>query len=187
MMDEANLRCFYCFLCWFYMLFVNCVNNSPSIFLCVLSYGLGNMFPKFHDPLSPICYTCHFLHIEPFCVQRMWPGTFLFYSIATWLVIIFYNNQMAAIHMILAFFNNVYSLSALFLFSLFCKIFQKPGDCLCKEGYAGRSCDSCAVGYYGFPNCRQCRCDVAGSKNPENCDRRCDCKVSSMWYCGIEK
>ncbi|KAK3781049.1 hypothetical protein RRG08_046352 [Elysia crispata] len=52
----------------------------------------------------------------------------------------------------------------------------RPGDCLCKEGFSGRTCDSCAVGYYGYPNCRQCRCDVAGSIDPENCDRQCVCK-----------
>ncbi|GFS17149.1 laminin subunit alpha-1, partial [Elysia marginata] len=52
----------------------------------------------------------------------------------------------------------------------------RPGDCLCREGYSGRSCDSCAEGYYGYPNCRQCRCDVAGSVDPDNCYRQCVCK-----------
>ncbi|GFO36641.1 laminin subunit alpha-2, partial [Plakobranchus ocellatus] len=52
----------------------------------------------------------------------------------------------------------------------------KPGDCICKDGYAGSVCETCAVGYYGFPECRQCLCNVAGSVDPEACDRRCICK-----------
>lgn len=37
------------------------------------------------------------------------------------------------------------------------------GQCQCREGYAGRQCDTCAVGYFGYPECRRCNCDVDGS------------------------
>lgn len=41
----------------------------------------------------------------------------------------------------------------------------KTGQCVCKEGYTGRSCDYCAIGYFGYPNCQKCNCDVRGSLN----------------------
>ncbi|XP_078680702.1 laminin subunit alpha-5-like isoform X1 [Branchiostoma floridae x Branchiostoma belcheri] len=32
------------------------------------------------------------------------------------------------------------------------------GQCPCKDNIVGRSCDVCATGYFGFPNCRECPC-----------------------------
>ncbi|KAH9488089.1 Laminin subunit alpha-2 [Bulinus truncatus] len=51
-----------------------------------------------------------------------------------------------------------------------------PGDCLCQKGYAGRKCNTCETGYYGYPNCRPCRCNAAGSVSTGSCDRACSCK-----------
>lgn len=59
----------------------------------------------------------------------------------------------------------------------------KTGQCECKEGFTGRACDYCAIGYYSFPSCQPCNCDVRGSKNPSNYDTidcddlgQCPCK-----------
>ncbi|XP_071835637.1 laminin subunit alpha-like isoform X2 [Apostichopus japonicus] len=32
------------------------------------------------------------------------------------------------------------------------------GQCPCRDFVLGRQCDRCAIGYYGFPNCRACTC-----------------------------
>lgn len=59
----------------------------------------------------------------------------------------------------------------------------KTGQCVCKEGYKGRSCDYCDIGYFGYPNCQRCNCDVRGSKDSPDyetidCDEvgQCPCK-----------
>lgn len=40
------------------------------------------------------------------------------------------------------------------------------GQCPCRENVIGRQCTDCRPGYYGFPNCKKCKC-------PENavCDK----------------
>ncbi|XP_076315805.1 laminin subunit alpha-like [Tachypleus tridentatus] len=52
------------------------------------------------------------------------------------------------------------------------------GMCPCKSNVVGRKCDRCKPGYWGFPNCRLCNCDLRGTT--ENiCDQRtaeCFCK-----------
>ncbi|CAH8640896.1 unnamed protein product [Dicrocoelium dendriticum] len=40
------------------------------------------------------------------------------------------------------------------------------GQCVCQKGYAGRACDQCTVGYYGYPDCKQCECDARGVLPP---------------------
>lgn len=59
----------------------------------------------------------------------------------------------------------------------------KTGQCTCREGYTGRTCEYCALGYFGYPNCQRCNCDVRGSKLSEgydviDCDEngQCPCK-----------
>jgi laminin alpha 1/2 len=57
------------------------------------------------------------------------------------------------------------------------------GQCECKEGFSGRACDYCDVGYFGYPNCQKCNCDIRGSIANEydeviDCDDngQCPCK-----------
>ncbi|KAL7044656.1 hypothetical protein ACKWTF_002015 [Chironomus riparius] len=57
------------------------------------------------------------------------------------------------------------------------------GQCECKEGYSGQNCEYCAKGYYGYPNCQKCNCDIRGSKyysygKITECDEngQCPCK-----------
>ncbi|XP_029698573.1 laminin subunit alpha-1 isoform X2 [Takifugu rubripes] len=56
---------------------------------------------------------------------------------------------------------------------------KHPGQCVCKEGFAGERCDTCAFGYRDFPQCVRCECDAAGSTNADPC-RPCTCKVNVM-------
>ncbi|XP_077208858.1 laminin subunit alpha-1 isoform X1 [Paroedura picta] len=51
-----------------------------------------------------------------------------------------------------------------------------PGQCPCKEGYAGKKCEHCAFGYKGYPNCMQCNCSLVGSLNDDPCTEPCVCK-----------
>ncbi|KAM3860333.1 laminin subunit alpha-1 [Diretmus argenteus] len=55
----------------------------------------------------------------------------------------------------------------------------QPGQCVCREGFAGRQCDRCAFGYRDFPQCVRCECNLAGSLNTDPC-RPCVCKVNVM-------
>ncbi|XP_061781861.1 laminin subunit alpha-5 isoform X2 [Nerophis lumbriciformis] len=43
------------------------------------------------------------------------------------------------------------------------------GQCRCKNNVVGRQCDRCASGFYGYPNCRPCDCNEAGTE-----ERVCD-------------
>uniref|UniRef100_H3CDM0 Laminin, alpha 5 n=1 Tax=Tetraodon nigroviridis TaxID=99883 RepID=H3CDM0_TETNG len=52
------------------------------------------------------------------------------------------------------------------------------GQCRCKNNIVGRQCDRCAPGFYGYPNCRPCNCNEAGTEE-EVCDfvtGQCLCK-----------
>ncbi|CAJ1084378.1 laminin subunit alpha-5 isoform X1 [Xyrichtys novacula] len=52
------------------------------------------------------------------------------------------------------------------------------GQCRCKNNIVGRQCDRCAPGFYGYPNCRPCDCNEAGTEE-EVCDfftGQCLCK-----------
>ncbi|XP_033010826.1 laminin subunit alpha-1 [Lacerta agilis] len=52
----------------------------------------------------------------------------------------------------------------------------QPGQCHCKEGYAGEKCDRCAFGYKGYPSCMRCNCSLVGSINDDPCTEPCLCK-----------
>uniref|UniRef100_W4VRR7 Putative response to misfolded protein n=1 Tax=Corethrella appendiculata TaxID=1370023 RepID=W4VRR7_9DIPT len=52
------------------------------------------------------------------------------------------------------------------------------GSCTCKSNVIGRTCDRCEYGFYNFPHCEPCRCDIRGTTF-EICDQedeRCLCK-----------
>ncbi|XP_057345251.1 laminin subunit alpha-2 isoform X1 [Manis pentadactyla] len=51
-----------------------------------------------------------------------------------------------------------------------------PGSCHCKPGFRGVSCDRCARGYMGYPDCKPCNCSGAGSTNEDPCFGPCNCK-----------
>ncbi|CAK9294069.1 unnamed protein product [Gordionus sp. m RMFG-2023] len=67
------------------------------------------------------------------------------------------------------------------------------GICTCRSGYSGRYCDTCLFGYFDFPRCRKCRCNVVGTE-PNTCaeanlgdgplcqcadDGQCNCKKNA--------
>ncbi|XP_015209136.2 laminin subunit alpha-3 isoform X2 [Lepisosteus oculatus] len=55
---------------------------------------------------------------------------------------------------------------------------RADGQCRCRPRIAGRKCDVCAAGYYRFPECVPCDCNLGGAR-PEVCDPqtgRCLCK-----------
>jgi laminin alpha 3/5 len=41
------------------------------------------------------------------------------------------------------------------------------GQCDCKPNVIGRSCERCAPGFFGFPECRQCKCPPTATCNEE--------------------
>ncbi|XP_031359594.2 laminin subunit alpha-3 [Lonchura striata] len=51
------------------------------------------------------------------------------------------------------------------------------GQCRCRTGFAGLSCDTCAAGYFQYPFCQVCECNLLGTQ-PEVCDflGRCLCR-----------
>uniref|UniRef100_G1SX80 Laminin subunit alpha-2 n=1 Tax=Oryctolagus cuniculus TaxID=9986 RepID=G1SX80_RABIT len=51
-----------------------------------------------------------------------------------------------------------------------------PGSCHCKTGFGGVSCDRCARGYTGYPDCKSCNCSGSGSTNEDPCFGPCNCK-----------
>uniref|UniRef100_A0A8C9AUH6 Laminin subunit alpha-2 n=1 Tax=Prolemur simus TaxID=1328070 RepID=A0A8C9AUH6_PROSS len=51
-----------------------------------------------------------------------------------------------------------------------------PGQCPCKEGYAGEKCDRCQLGHKNYPSCVRCDCSPAGSVNDDPCTEPCLCK-----------
>ncbi|XP_073796608.1 laminin subunit alpha-1 isoform X1 [Danio rerio] len=54
-----------------------------------------------------------------------------------------------------------------------------PGQCVCKEGFAGEKCDRCAFGFRDFPVCSRCECSLDGSHNTDPC-MECVCKANVM-------
>uniref|UniRef100_A0A663MDS5 Laminin subunit alpha 3 n=1 Tax=Athene cunicularia TaxID=194338 RepID=A0A663MDS5_ATHCN len=51
------------------------------------------------------------------------------------------------------------------------------GQCRCRTGFHGFSCDTCAAGYFHYPLCQVCECNSVGTQ-PEVCDflGRCLCR-----------
>ncbi|XP_043600424.1 laminin subunit alpha-1 isoform X4 [Bombus pyrosoma] len=55
------------------------------------------------------------------------------------------------------------------------------GQCPCRIGYDGLRCEKCAKGYYGYPRCRPCSCNVAGTLQCD--DETCDCNDEGQCPC----
>uniref|UniRef100_U3K7L1 Laminin subunit alpha 5 n=1 Tax=Ficedula albicollis TaxID=59894 RepID=U3K7L1_FICAL len=52
------------------------------------------------------------------------------------------------------------------------------GQCLCRTGFEGHSCDRCAPGYFNYPLCQSCQCSREGSLHG-TCDQdtgQCSCR-----------
>lgn len=59
------------------------------------------------------------------------------------------------------------------------------GNCHCREGYKGAKCQACSRGYYGFPVCQKCGCDVTGTKNQYCFEGLCDCDNTGQCPCKV--
>ena len=56
------------------------------------------------------------------------------------------------------------------------------GTCECRSNVVGRACDKCQYGFYNFPDCEPCRCDIRGTTY-EICDQEdetCFCKKNTQ-------
>lgn len=54
---------------------------------------------------------------------------------------------------------------------------------MCREGYYGRKCNYCAEGFYGFPNCQSCNCDIRGTKVETTYNDIIDCDDNGQCPC----
>ncbi|XP_039307072.1 laminin subunit alpha-1 isoform X3 [Solenopsis invicta] len=55
------------------------------------------------------------------------------------------------------------------------------GQCPCRIGYDGLRCERCAKGYYGYPRCRPCGCNLAGTTHCP--DGICECDDKGQCPC----
>lgn len=62
------------------------------------------------------------------------------------------------------------------------------GQCECFEEFGGDRCDECKWGYYGFPSCRACNCNTAGTQ-AAYCDAtgQCQCQETALCPCKVGK
>ncbi|XP_054153409.1 laminin subunit alpha-like [Oppia nitens] len=54
----------------------------------------------------------------------------------------------------------------------------ETGNCNCKSNIIGRNCNKCKSGFWSYPHCQYCRCDLRGTTD-DICDQstsRCFCK-----------
>ena len=56
------------------------------------------------------------------------------------------------------------------------------GECECFDEFDGAKCDRCKFGFYAFPSCRACNCDVAGTMS-NLCDRNAVCQCNEIGEC----
>ena len=57
---------------------------------------------------------------------------------------------------------------------------QVTGECICRTGVSGRSCEVCMEGWFNFTSsgCTSCDCDTVGSDGVNCSDTgQCSCKV----------
>jgi laminin, alpha 3/5 len=52
------------------------------------------------------------------------------------------------------------------------------GHCKCRPNVVGRKCDKCVNGFFNFPHCEPCRCDIRGTTFEicDQVDETCFCK-----------
>lgn len=50
------------------------------------------------------------------------------------------------------------------------------GECVCKPGYSGPKCETCAFGFNGG-DCDKCSCDTRGTIPGGECEDQCQCKT----------
>lgn len=63
---------------------------------------------------------------------------------------------------------------------------EGTGHCECRPEFTPPNCDSCSYGYFGYPNCRPCECNLNGTLGDfcEAKDGYCPCKENySGKYC----
>ncbi|KAJ8668735.1 hypothetical protein QAD02_010398 [Eretmocerus hayati] len=76
-----------------------------------------------------------------------------------------------------------------------CELFYSTGNCMegtgqceCRPEFTAPNCDSCSYGYFGFPNCRPCECNLNGTEG-YHCqadEGACPCKQNfAGHYCDI--
>ncbi|XP_071537849.1 laminin subunit alpha isoform X2 [Panulirus ornatus] len=56
----------------------------------------------------------------------------------------------------------------------------QTGQCDCKDSVVGRRCERCAAGYWSFPFCQLCDCDLRGTEEDicSQVDASCFCKLN---------
>ncbi|XP_037900995.1 laminin subunit alpha [Glossina fuscipes] len=63
---------------------------------------------------------------------------------------------------------------------------EESGICECRKAFQPPNCDTCAYGYYGYPNCRECECNLNGTDgyHCEAINGECPCKINfAGHYC----
>lgn len=94
------------------------------------------------------------------------------------------------------FLGNIYLIvycSKNFLLACQCDYFYSTGNCMeetgiceCRKAFQPPNCDTCAYGYYGYPNCRECECNLNGTDgyHCEAINGECPCKINfAGHYC----
>ncbi|KAH0550044.1 laminin subunit alpha [Cotesia glomerata] len=65
---------------------------------------------------------------------------------------------------------------------------ESTGKCECRQEFTAPDCDSCAYGYFGYPNCRPCECHLGGTDgyHCEAIEGSCPCKENYAGaYCNL--
>lgn len=65
---------------------------------------------------------------------------------------------------------------------------DSTGLCECKPQFTPPNCDSCSYGYFGYPDCKPCECDLRGTDgyHCEAVEGSCPCKNNyAGHYCNL--
>lgn len=58
-------------------------------------------------------------------------------------------------------------------------------QCNCRVGFEGLKCDRCIHGYFNFPKCELCNCDLSGT-DPTTCkNNACLCNETGQCNCKV--